>query len=223
MRLLAVGDIHGCYKAFETLLNAIEIQPADTLVTLGDYVDRGPASRQVIERLLQLKSECHLVPLLGNHEQMMLEARESRDMRKIWLGFGGAEAVEAYGSFEAIPDAHWRFLEKDCLPYWEADTHFFVHANADPDRRLYAQSENMLRWEIFDHALPHESGKIMVCGHTSQKNGLPCNKGFAVCIDTYAHGGGWMTCLEVNSGTIWQANQAGQVRQFALSDLPIYG
>jgi serine/threonine protein phosphatase 1 len=66
---------------------------------------------------------------------------------------------------------------------------------------------------------PHESGKIMVCGHTSQKSGEPLDYGHAVCIDTWAHGGGWLTCLDVSSRQYWQANQQGQVRVGRLGDV----
>ena len=65
-RIIAIGDIHGCARALEGLLEMIEPTPRDLIVTLGDYVDRGPQSRQVIERLIQLQEECQLIPLLGN-------------------------------------------------------------------------------------------------------------------------------------------------------------
>ncbi len=221
MRTLAIGDIHGCYTAFNALLEIIELQPDDTLVTLGDYVDRGSGSRQVIERLLKLRELSHVVNLMGNHEQMMIEARDSREMRKMWLGFGGDATVESYGgSLEAVPWSHWHFLEKECLLLWEAETHFFVHAGVVEDTPLAEQRDSTLLWTRFDSAQPHESGKIMVCGHTSQKNGLPHNLGFAVCIDTWAHGGGWLSCLEVETGIVWQANDFGQTRSFSLEELP---
>ncbi|HEY9796072.1 MAG TPA: hypothetical protein V6D30_10555, partial [Leptolyngbyaceae cyanobacterium] len=60
---------------------------------------------------------------------------------------------------------------------------------------------------------PHCSGKIMVCGHSSQKSGVPLNVGHAICIDTWVYGKGWLTCLDVTSGRVWQANQAGQQRE----------
>lgn len=220
MRILAVGDIHGGLIAFETLLNAIELRPDDTLVTLGDYVDRGPDSKRVIERLMELSQTHHLVALMGNHEQMMIEAQDNKDLRQMWLGFGGDATVASYGGLEAVPWSHWDFVEKKCLQIWEAETHFFVHAGCHPDRPLYDQPESRLLWDLFDSAIPHESGKIMVCGHTSQKNGLPNNRGFAVCIDTWAHGNGWLSCLDVNAGYVWQANKYGQTREFSLDELP---
>jgi serine/threonine protein phosphatase 1 len=71
----------------------------------------------------------------------------------------------------------------------------------------------MLYWESFDDPPPHESGKVMVCGHTSQKSGKPRNLGHAVCIDTWACGEGWLTCLDAESGRYWQANQRGETRR----------
>src|SRR5438128_342790 len=73
-RTIAVGDVHGCKAALDALLAAIEPEPADTLVTLGDYVDRGPDSRGVLDRLIGLAGRCRLVPLMGNHEEALLDA-----------------------------------------------------------------------------------------------------------------------------------------------------
>ena len=76
----------------------------------------------------------------------------------------------------------------------------------------------MLYWERFDDPAPHESGKFMVCGHTSQKSGLPARNGNAICIDTWACGGGWLTCLNVETGELWQANEAGETRRLDTED-----
>ena len=76
----------------------------------------------------------------------------------------------------------------------------------------------MLRWEPFNNPPPHQSGKIMVCGHTAQKRGDPLNLGHAICIDTHAWGGGWLTCLDTSIGRIWQSNEHGEVRKGWASD-----
>lgn len=83
-----------------------------------------------------------------------------------------------------MPERHWQFIEKRLLPTFETDRHFFVHANAYPDMASDEQPDFMLFWEQFDDPPLHESGKIMVCGHTSQKSGLPITNGNAICIDT---------------------------------------
>ena len=72
-RTIAIGDIHGCSVALDALLEAIRPRPADYVVTLGDYINRGPDSRGVIERLIELENQCRLVPLLGNHDQTKLD------------------------------------------------------------------------------------------------------------------------------------------------------
>ena len=75
---IAIGDIHGCSAALDALLDAIRPRPEDTIVTLGDYINRGPDSRGVLDRLIDLGRRCRLVPLLGNHDQMLLEARSGQ-------------------------------------------------------------------------------------------------------------------------------------------------
>ncbi len=217
MRILAIGDIHGCATAFDTLLKAVQPQPEDTIVTLGDYVDRGPDSKGIIDRLLDLRQTHQLVPLRGNHELMMVGSRDGTHPKSDWLRRGGREALASYSSSKRrkladVPDRHWDFIENICLDWWESDTHFFVHATADANLPIHQQPESKLFWEKFDNPPPHYSGKVMVCGHTSQKSGKPVNLGHAICIDTRAYDGRWLTCLETKSGKVWQANQKGKVK-----------
>jgi serine/threonine protein phosphatase 1 len=117
-----------------------------------------------------------------------------------------------------VPDAHWQFLEEGLRAWYETPTHFFVHANYYPHRPLTEQPEDMLYWEKFNDPRPHQSGKIMVCGHTPQKSGIPRNVGHAICIDTWAYGNGWLTCLDVDSGKYWQANQRRETRSGRLAE-----
>lgn len=219
MRTLVIGDIHGCLTAFDSLLAAVQMQPDDKLITLGDYVDRGPDSKGVIDRLIAMHKTGQLVALRGNHEQIILTARSSSKHESLWQNnCGGNATLASYsicgngGKLTDVPDMHWDFLEKVCVNWYETDTHFFVHANAHPDIPLAKQPEHMLFWQPFDHPEPHFSGKTMVCGHTSQKSGVPLNLGHAICIDTWVYGKGWLTCLDVTSGRVWQANQAAQLR-----------
>lgn len=223
----AVGDIHGCFQSLETLMNAVGIGCDDTLITLGDYVNRGPAVRQVIDWLIRFDRTNRLVPLRGNHEIMMLSGIDNKSFRDSWLKVGGDATLASYaspkqpcGKVSEIPGEHLDFLRTKLRAFHEIETHFFVHANALPDRPLDEQPDDMLYWERFRDPPRHQSGKVMVCGHTSQKSGLPVTNGNAICIDTRAYGGGWLTCLHVESGKIWQANEQGQHRQFFLGDIP---
>src|SRR5712675_42769 len=96
-RTIAIGDIHGCSAALAALVRAIDPTELDTLVFLGDYIDRGTDSRGVLEQVLALTERCTVVPLLGNHEEMLLAALEGSSELRYWLRFGGKEARTSYG------------------------------------------------------------------------------------------------------------------------------
>lgn len=213
-RTIAIGDIHGCRAALEALLAAVDPRPDDTIVTLGDYIDRGPDSRGTIERLLALRSQVKLVALKGNHEAMLLAALDGKDT-SAWLEFGGKETLASYGgSLADIPAEHRQFF-RELLPYYETERAIFVHANYAADMPLDEQPDYLLYWE---HLSPwfcpprHESGKAVIVGHTAQRSGEVLDLEHIVCIDTYCHGGGWLTALEVASGKIWQADRNGALR-----------
>ena len=213
MRQFAIGDIHGCLEALARLDRELAFEATDTVVTLGDYVDRGPDSRGVIDFLIELGSRCHLIALRGNHEIMMLHAKTDRSALLTWVSCGGNKTLDSYhaSSFDDVPESHWHFLEST-VRYHETQCDFFVHANAYPDKPLAAQPDHMLFWEFLSQSQPHQSGRRMICGHSAQKSGIPLNLGHAVCIDTYAHGGAWLTCLDVLTNVYWQASQTGDLR-----------
>ena len=227
-RNLVVGDIHGCYRAMRKLFDIVEPETDDVIVTLGDYCDRGADTASVIDWLINFSAKYQLKPLRGNHDIMMLKADEDDGEFVQWLKVGGDTTLKSYSdghidefAMSDIPQSHWRWLQEDLLPYYECDTHFFVHANAYPDVPLSEQPEFMLYWEKFEDPAPHESGKVMVCGHTTQRSGQPVTNGHSICIDTWAYGHGWLTCLDVDSGRIWQANELGKTRKYWLNDVPV--
>jgi serine/threonine protein phosphatase 1 len=214
-RTIAIGDVHGCSAALAALIDAIAPRGDDVLVTLGDYINRGPDSRGVLDLLIDLGRRCQLVPLLGNHDQMLLAARSGLHPTT-WLGMGGCATLDSYGPgrhLDLIPDDHYAFLE-DCRDFYETPTHIFVHANYFPDIPMSEQEVLMLRWESLREMTPgpHESGKTVIVGHTSQKGGEILDRGHLVCIDTYCHGGGWLTALDVTTDQVWQANRDGELR-----------
>jgi serine/threonine protein phosphatase 1 len=221
-RTIAIGDIHGCSAALAALIAAIAPDRTDTLVCLGDYIDRGPDSRGVIDMVLALRGRCRLFPLLGNHEEMLLACLADLGTLRSWLANGGVEALRSYGWVrgprrrlaDLIPEEHRRFLER-CLPYHETATHLFVHAGYEPHLPLARQRPEALRWRVTDAATakPHSSGKVAVVGHTPQKSGEVLDLGFLVCIDTNCHRGGWLTALDVGSGQVWQADRQGRLRR----------
>ncbi len=219
MRLFAIGDIHGCADALRRLDQELVFGAADTVVTLGDYVDRGPDSRLVIDYLLELRTRCRLITLRGNHEVMMLRSRDDHSFFRNWLTYGGEEALVSYGTttLDDIPAAHWDFIEST-VSYHEEEHEFFVHANVLPDLPLAEQPEKTLFWAHFSASQPHVSGRRMICGHSAQKEGRPLDCGHAVCIDTFAYGGGWLTCLDVGTNAYWQASQHGDLRLGTLTE-----
>jgi serine/threonine protein phosphatase 1 len=216
-RTIAIGDIHGCSAALDALLEAIRPRPDDCLVTLGDYINRGPDSRGVIERLIELERRCRLVPLLGNHDQMLLDVRSGKHSINWLLDIGGTATLDSYRAgqdLDLIPAEHYAFL-RHCLDYFETDTHIFVHANYFPDIPMDEQHVGMLRWESLRAMTPgpHESGKPVIAGHTSQKNGEILDLGHVKVIDTYCYGGGWLTALDVQTEEVWQADREGNLRR----------
>jgi serine/threonine protein phosphatase 1 len=215
-RTIAIGDIHGCDTALETLLGTIQPQPDDLVITLGDVVDRGPNTRRVIEMLLDLRRRCRFVGIQGNHEEMMLRVVAEGHSPYNWLQYGGVATLDSYGfggDLKVIPEEHLALL-KSFVPYFETPTHFFVHANYDPKLPLDRQTNSMLRWKRLDEHLPgpHRSGKVAILGHTADHTGEVLSLKHMACIDTYCHGGQWLTAIEAESGKIWQANEEGQVR-----------
>jgi serine/threonine protein phosphatase 1 len=215
-RTIAIGDIHGCAAALNALLHAVRPRHDDTIVTLGDYINRGPNSKGVIERLIELADKCLLVPLLGNHDQMLLDVRSGKYPIYWLLDIGGTTTLASYGpgrDLNLIPNEHYEFLER-CLDYFETDSHIFVHANYFSDTSMDEQPVGMMRWESITDMTPgpHESGKIAIVGHTSQKNGEILDLGHAKCIDTCCYGGGWLTALDVHTEEVWQADREGNLR-----------
>lgn len=219
MRLFAVGDIHGCGTALETLLAALSLQEGDKLIGLGDYVNKGPETMDAVEQLIQLYDRGILVPLLGNHElqwklahQLWLPEHQQQELidRQTLNSYApwGRE-----GTLADIPERHWRFIEEACLAWLTTDNYVFVHANLDEQKPLFDQPSSALFWDKFNHPQPHCSGKTMVCGHTPQRDGIPINLGHAICLDTAACEGQWLSCLDINSGEVWQANQRRQLRR----------
>jgi serine/threonine protein phosphatase 1 len=173
-------------------------------------------SRRINSLRLGHPDTLEALPLRGNHEEMLLAAREGRSDLQYWLKFGGRDTLASYGLGEEpkrIPADHVRFIQS-CRDYFESIRHFYVHAYYEPHLPLYQQNWNALRWASLPPIPePHCSGKIAIVGHTPQKTGEILDLGFLKCIDTFCHRGGWLTALEVNTRQVWQANEAGQLRR----------
>lgn len=145
----------------------------------------------------------------------------------MWLGegVGGKETLKSYGAscfdpsaLSLIPDEHFAFLESTRL-FFQTDYEIFVHASLswqepeDNDRQ-------QLLWHSFNDITPHPSGKRVICGHTAQRTGLPLDNDYAVCLDTYCYGTGWLSALDVGADEVFQANNQGETRRFPLGEVP---
>ncbi|MGD9648777.1 MAG: metallophosphoesterase [Pirellulales bacterium] len=215
-RTIAIGDIHGCDAALAAIVAAVAPTADDTLVVLGDFVDRGPNTRGVIDQLLALSQRCRLETLLGNHEEMLLLARDDELELRAWLQFGGRETLASYQASEptGLPDEHLQFIAH-ARQFFETKTHLFLHASYDAHKHPSEFSPHVLRWESLWERIPppHNSGKHVIVGHTALQEGEVFHLGYLTCIDTYCHGGGWLTALEPTTGQVWQADRHGTLRE----------
>jgi len=210
-RTFAIGDIHGCAQALSKILKQIDPQPADTIVTLGDYVNRGPETRGVIEQLRALRDRCQLVTLLGNHDEVLLDILDGRVESLRLMRAGGQQTIDSYrpgGSFADIPSEHIAFL-RACRLHFETETHLFAHGCYDPNRPLAETDGTTLLWQRLEppYPAPHYSGKRAVVGHTAQRNYQVLDLGHVLCIDTGCCYGGALTAIDVATNELMQARQ----------------
>ena len=214
-RVYAIGDVHGCDDRLHALHRLIERDAANspveegTIVHLGDYIDRGPASAAVVRRLLALPALAGLpvVNLRGNHEQMMLDGlRKGGEEARQWLSNGGSATLRSWGVSADDPMARWQaaigtaeltFLQT--LPlFHQIDGYVFVHAGLRPGRTLLQQSAEDMLWirgGFLDYAgsiLPESPRTGVVHGHTPSAR--PERMGRRLGIDTGAVMGGKLTC-----------------------------
>jgi serine/threonine protein phosphatase 1 len=201
-RIFAVGDIHGCFDKLVSLMKIIDIDlRRETLVFIGDYVDRGPHSREVVDYLIDLgRRESRVVFLKGNHEQMLQDYLSGSDR----LGFlynGGGATLESYlkgGSQTAthcIPPAHIEFFDNLCLHH-ETEDYIFVHGGLKPSVPLDEQKEWDMLW-IRDEFISSDFdfGKRVIFGHTPFREPLILDN--KIGIDTGAVYGNKLTCVEL--------------------------
>jgi serine/threonine protein phosphatase 1 len=214
-RFFVVGDIHGCARELEALLAGLRLAAGDTLAFVGDYIDRGPESRTVVDAMIGLRGREDLTTAFvrGNHEDMCLAYLGRRGRwGEAWRVNGGAATLESYGvppqlsGAEAaayIPPAHLAFFA-ELLPWFMAERYLVVHAGIRPGRSLAEQDEEDLLWIRGEFiASPHSLPQTIVFGHTPQRHvfvDLPYKLG----IDTGCVYGGFLTAIELREGVLYQ-------------------
>jgi len=224
IRIYAVGDVHGRADLLRRLLSRIDRDLAARPISrpievfLGDYIDRGPASRQVIECLIERGLSRETVCLKGNHEAFLSECLHDPEVLQVWQKFGGIQTLLSYGIVpkpdfdpteqtrvahalaEALPQSHHRFLAALQSRFLCGD-YLFVHAGIRPGVSLEEQKDEDLLW-IRDEFLSSEDdfGKIVVHGHTPvDRPDVHPNR---INIDTGAYATGRLTCLVIEQDTI---------------------
>ncbi len=190
MGLIAIGDIHGCVATLEVLLKLLAPTEDDHLIFIGDYIDRGPDSKGVIDLLLELRKTRQCTFLRGNHEAFMLAYLDEED-DELWRMNGGDATLRSYYDDQHnihIPEEHITFVKETRL-YYDDPSFFFVHAGLRPEltiaENLDQCGEDVFLWErehlhAFDYELVWE--KPIVCGHTPRPE--PLNRDKLIDIDT---------------------------------------
>ncbi len=228
-RLFAIGDVHGCMAELGRLLDAIPATGGDTVVFVGDYIDRGPDSRGVIDLLLEWRARtpARSVFLRGNHEDMALGYLDrGGQWGEAWLRNGGVATLRSYGVdpqlpesevAARIPSAHVDFMAALETRFAWGD-YRVVHAGVRPGIAWDAQTTEDLLWireEFLDH--PHDLGATVIFGHTPHRRiveGLPYKLG----IDTGCVYGGALSCVALPEGRVYQVRLGDTaVRQHTLA------
>ncbi len=227
-QLFAIGDIHGCAREIEALVAALPLAPGDTLVCVGDYIDRGPDSRGVIDLLRDVARQPGLetIFLKGNHEDMCLGfLGHGGRWGEAWLLNGGAATLKSYGIdaraegtevAASLPRPHVEFLAA-LKPWFRDPDHLIVHAGIRPGRTWEAQEEEDLFWIREEFILaPHALPETVVFGHTPHRSVL-VDLPYKIGIDTGCVYGGTLTALDVLERRLFQVRFGERkVRQSAL-------
>ncbi len=191
-RIIAIGDVHGCLLSLKKLIELIQPSPDDQLLFLGDIIDRGERSKEVVEYLIELDAShsCHFI--MGNHELMFLDYLENQDTRD-WFANGGEATLKSYNSPKGgnFPPEHIAFLRRSHF-FIETDSYFFTHGGLDPELSI---KNNLLYYKPSDfcfqrmHMRPDflennlfNWDKTLVCAHTPVNN--PVMKEKLIAIDT---------------------------------------
>jgi serine/threonine protein phosphatase 1 len=189
--IIAIGDIHGCALSNHALLKKLDNQfsAEPTYVFLGDYTDRGPDSKKVVDQLISFDKNHECIFLKGNHDKMLLDAYEKGDW-SLWLNNGGNTTLRNYdstpGDFK-LPKDHYKFFSNTKL-YWETDNYFFVHGGISPELTIEENLNSEYEREQFiwqrDHVYAKTNvwNKTVVFGHTPVKE--PIVKEHVLGIDT---------------------------------------
>ncbi len=215
-RQFAISDIHGCVETFKTLVqDVIELTKKDILYLLGDYVNKGPDSRGVIDFIFELREEGFNVSCLrGNHEQYLIEGLKFSWEEIEFLNRGGVETLESFGvrTIHDIPNIYLNFIKS--LPfYFETDQYLLIHAGLNFDLQdPYKDDFSMLNIRKMEVDLEKTGGKKIIHGHVpTAYQEIVRSLNFATnhvsidagCVYTHIHALNHLVALEIQSGKLY--------------------
>jgi len=162
-----IGDIHGCSNSLRRLLDKLPLTAGSKFIFLGDYIDRGPDSRGVIEILLSLSKDYECIFIRGNHEQMLLNYVLKGENFDLWLMNGANATLRSYGGVDRIPKQHIDFIQSTVL-YVVQGSDLFVHAGVRPNVPIEEQSQFDLLWIRYEFIYSESPlpGYRIFFGHT---------------------------------------------------------
>ena len=206
-RQIAVGDIHGCFDLLKTLIEKIiRFTPdEDMLIFMGDYIDRGKKSKEVVRYLVALKEKFpgNVILLKGNHEDLAYNALTAPDPEKemiFWSLNGGAATVISFSGIKNSREYLIPFIESLQL-YYESDTHIFVHAGIPHGKGLSTATPEDLLW---DRDFSYDGEKTLVVGHTAKSTVTNFNHGKIICVDTGAYMTGILSSYDVINNKVYK-------------------
>ncbi len=234
MKCYVVGDIHGCLSELASLVESLPLERGDTVVFLGDYVDRGPESKGVIDYLADLRGrdEYKTVFLRGNHEDMMLSYMGlSGRHGDAFLLNGGLDTLASYGVgapsaspgaadgqrlLATLPPGHVEFLVR-LDPWYFVDGFLCVHAGINPGRPWDEQIGEELIWIRHEFIVnPHTLPQTVLFGHTPMRE-VFFNLPYKIGLDTGLVYGNALSCLEVTGRTLYQIRNGA--REVSVTDV----
>jgi serine/threonine protein phosphatase 1 len=219
--LYAIGDIHGMRDRLVALIESLPLLPHDHLLFIGDYVDRGPDPKGVVDVLLKLQREYQCTFLLGNHESMFLSFlgwdHPAYLAGEAFLANGGETTLESYGYFSSLgrfqlPPDHEDFY-RSCRLWYVEGQYIFVHAGlsrevlplSDPKYALSRSDPREILWERNTMDLPHSLGSTIIYGHTPAPGlQVRLNLPYSIGIDTGCVFGGPLTAIRLPDETLFQ-------------------
>ncbi|WP_028782464.1 metallophosphoesterase family protein [Thalassobacillus devorans] len=200
MRYLIVSDIHGEAEKLESVLEKASFDSEnDQLILLGDYIDRGPRSKAVIDKVKELVEKDGAVAIKGNHDDLFIRSQYEGEAMELWKMNGAASTLESYQGKRGELKEDQQWMEKNLELYYETDDYIFVHAGLEPEIPIKKQDEDTMLWTR--HTDRIGLGKTVVHGHTPVKDIIYYED--QIDIDTGAAYGGKLTLLELPTHEVY--------------------